>query len=509
MKKYILFPLMALALTIVSCDMDKEPYDAIPDTEALQTPTDFQNMSVGLYSGLRACIGSQSFYNAVDIQCDGFNAISGFTGSVSDMYTWNFFASSSYAETVYANCQAIIARANFIIDGYNKCDMSNPNLFTDAAKQTVGEIKGEAFFTRAFCIYELAQYFCKDYDENIADEENSGVSYRLDYSPSSSAASVPARSTLRATYKQITDDLDSAAYYIRTAPEGGEYYISPDAIDALYARVALSMDNYEMAYTKAVSVINTQNYTLAGTSSAIERLWWDDFDNESILKLAVTSTSDLAGQTGRIFLPYTDGGSPDYIPTLSMLQLYPRGDNRISAYFLAMPIQTPAGTSGTVYALNKYTDKGFIWEQNQGDEYSRFMIEPKVIRISEMYLIAAEAYAQRNMVTEGAKYLNDHMKKRINGFTDVTYANADDLMEEIRNERTREFIGEGMRLFDLKRWKMGIKRGTPQQENLCYMPGLTTTTNLDRTSTDYRMVWPIPQHEIDASNKKVAQNPGY
>lgn len=146
-----------------------------------------------------------------------------------------------------------------------------------------------------------------------------------------------------------------------------------------------------------------------------------------------------------------------------MLQLYPRGDNRISAYFLAMTIQTPAGTSGVVYALNKYTDKGFIWEQNQGDEYSRFMIEPKVIRISEMYLIAAEAYAKLNKVTEGAKYLNDHMKKRINGFTDVTYANADDLMEEIRNERTREFIGEGMRLFDLKRWKMGIKRGTPSR----------------------------------------------
>lgn len=508
MKKYILFPLVALAMTLVSCDMDKEPYDAIPDTEALQTPTDFENMRVGLYSGLRACIGSTSFYNAVDIQCDGFNAIAGFTGSVSDMYTWNFAPSASYSSTVYGNCQAIISRANFLIDGYDKCDMSNTNLFTQAAKAKVDIIKGEAHFMRAFCLFELAQYFCADYEEATADAENSGVSYRLDYYPSSNAGTYPARTTLRKTYQQIIYDLEEAARYISTAGEASSYYVTADAVTAMQARVALAMDDYKTAAEKAVDVIKTQNYTLASSQTAIETMWWDDFDTESILKLSVTSTSDKAPQTGRIFLPYTDGGSPDYVPTKTMLNLYSANDKRISTYFLSLPVTTSAGTQGVVYALNKYTDKGYLWEQNQGDEFSRFMIEPKVIRISEMYLIAAEAYAQLDKITDGAKYLEAHESKRISGYTSKSFINKTDLMEEIKNERAREFIGEGMRLFDLKRWKMGVKRGEPQQENLCYMPGIATTTNLNKQSTDTRMVWPIPQHEVDA-NPQIVQNPGY
>ena len=35
-----------------------------------------------------------------------------------------------------------------------------------------------------------------------------------------------------------------------------------------------------------------------------------------------------------------------------------------------------AGTSGIVSALNKFTDHGFLYTQNQQDEYSRFMVEP-------------------------------------------------------------------------------------------------------------------------------------
>ena len=53
MNKKILLPVMALALTLTACDMDKTPYDSIPDSEALQTPTDFENQRNSLYSGLQ------------------------------------------------------------------------------------------------------------------------------------------------------------------------------------------------------------------------------------------------------------------------------------------------------------------------------------------------------------------------------------------------------------------------------------------------------------------------
>ena len=76
MKKIYLMLALAAGL-MSSCDMDKEPYNALPDTEGITTPTDFANARVSLYSGLRGCIGGDSFNNAMEIQTDGFNAVTG------------------------------------------------------------------------------------------------------------------------------------------------------------------------------------------------------------------------------------------------------------------------------------------------------------------------------------------------------------------------------------------------------------------------------------------------
>ena len=297
MNKKILLPVMALALTLTACDMDKTPYDSIPDSEALQTPTDFENQRNSLYSGMRSCVYAPTFCNTADIQGDEFDAIAGYSGSYNQFYTWSITPSgTSEFETVYANMQTIIARANFIIDGYNKCDMSNPSLFTPATLAEIENIKGEAFFMRAYCLTELAKFFCADFDESTADQPNSGVSYRLDYYPSSDAGTYPARKTLRETYKQITDDLDSALLYVNVPGEQSSYYITVDAVKALQARVALAMDDYRTAAGKATEVIGTNTYTLAGSADRLKQMWAANFDTESILKLSASNTSQLASQ---------------------------------------------------------------------------------------------------------------------------------------------------------------------------------------------------------------------
>lgn len=509
MNKKILLPIAALALTFTSCDMDTMPYDSIPSSEALETPTDFENMRNSLYSGLKSCVGSPAFYNTADVQADEFDAIAGYSGTYNQFYTWSLTAAGvGDFGTVYANCEALIARSNFMINGYNACDMSNPNLFTPEKLSELKNIKGEAFFVRALSLFNLAQYFCADYDESTADEPNSGVSFTLDYNPSANASTYPGRYTLRETYKQINDDLDSAAVYVSAVGEPASYYITEDVVKAIQARVALAMDDYATAAQKAVEVINTNNYALVSTTSGMQNMWWNDDDPESLFKLSVTSTSDRAGQTGQIYLPYTSTSVPDYVPTQTVVDLYSQKDIRRGTYLLATSITSNVGTTGTVYCLNKYTDQGFLYDQNQNDEYSRFMIEPKVVRIAEMYLIAAEGYAMSGNVSKAAEYLNALESKRIQGYTNQNFIDADALMKELRDEREREFLGEGMRLLDLKRWHMGVTRGVPQKEDLCNLPGSETSTALSKPATDYRFVWPIPQHEMDA-NPKMVQNPGY
>ena len=44
-KKYIIMTALA-AMALVSCDMDKEPYNSLPDSEALQTPRNFPSAAV-------------------------------------------------------------------------------------------------------------------------------------------------------------------------------------------------------------------------------------------------------------------------------------------------------------------------------------------------------------------------------------------------------------------------------------------------------------------------------
>ena len=506
MNKKILLPVMALALSLASCDMDKEPYNAIPDGEALQTPSDFLNMSTSLYTGFRGAVYGSAFCNAPDMQSDDFNSTFG-TG-VSDLYGWTFNTSLREGDSMYGSCQGMIANANFIIDGYNRCDMSNTNLFTEEGIQQVRNVKGEAFFTRAYFLFYLAQYFCADYEESTADEPNSGASYRTDYYPSSDASTYPGRNTLRQTYKQINDDLDSAALYISREGSQSSYYVTQDAITAMEARVALAMDDYATAIQKAEALINSQTYTLANSASRMQGLWWGNIDTESIFKIYAQETDQLPTQTGSIYLPYMTGGSPSYIPTQTVVNLFDDADYRKDVYFMGLSMTTATGISGNIQAFCKFPEQGYIYNQTKWD-YARFCIEPKVSRISEMYLIAAEAYAKQGTNwQQGATLLNNLKRTRIAGYADETFASADALMDEIMEERHREFLGEGMRLLDLKRWHLGVTRGTPQQENLCSMPGLPTTTALSKPADDYHFTWPIPQNEID-TNPKIVQNPGY
>ena len=179
----------------------------------------------------------------------------------------------------------------------------------------------------------------------------------------------------------------------------------------------------------------------------------------------------------------------------------------MSVFFQKRQMQTNTGASGELYIFTKYPYEGYLYNQNAGDEYSRGMIEPKVLRISEMYLIAAEAYTMNDELQIGKNFLDEQLRQR--GVTPAaSYSGKSQQLEAIRKERQREFIGEGMRLFDLKRWHMGVTRGKPQIEDMCNLPGSTTTTNLTKSANDYQLVWPIPQEERDA-NPQVVQNPGY
>ena len=483
--------------------MDTEPLGSLPENEATQTPADFKSLRNGLYSALRLSVGGNTFYTPIEVQSDEFHATSLNSNTFGDMYRWDFTPQNEYITAVYSNYQATIARANVIIDGYNNCDMSDATVFTPLEMDSVRLAKGDAFFARAYCIFMLSQYFCADYEETTANDPNTGVSYRIDYAPSSDPATYPARKTLAETFNQIEADLDSAALYITTPGEPGMERISVDAITALRARVALAMDDYLAAANYAASLINGGNYTLAVDTEEIARMWADYGDMETIMQIQVGSSSDQYPSTSGDYYLLING-NVDFVPTATLINLYSQNDKRFDAYFSSINVVNNVGASATVYGFNKFPLETRLYAGYQSNA-TRSLISPKMFRIAEMYLIAAEGYAMANDITRAAQYLNALEDNRIDGYTPQTFTSRDAIMQEIMNEREREMVGEGTRIFDMKRWHMSMERGEAQDESIL---GFTSSSYMIQPADANRMTWPIPKNETDLASQ-IVQNPGY
>ena len=113
-----------------------------------------------------------------------------------------------------------------------------------------------------------------------------------------------------------------------------------------------------------------------------------------------------------------------------------------------------------------------------------------------MYLIAAEAAVRSG--DDAATPLNTLREHR--GLPALATVTLDD----VKAERYRELMMEGMRLTDLKRWGDGISSRKPQTgkigtgESFGLIESGSMFENLSVTSDDYRFVWPVPSNEIYA-----------
>ncbi len=124
-----------------------------------------------------------------------------------------------------------------------------------------------------------------------------------------------------------------------------------------------------------------------------------------------------------------------------------------------------------------------------------------VIRLAEMYLDAAEAKFRLGDNATAAQLINVvRTRAAVPGKTaDMQITPADVTLDFILDERAREFAGEEIRWFDLKRTGKLVERVTK------YNPDAAVWIK------DFHTVRPIPQSQLDAVTNKdeFTQNPGY
>ena len=144
-----------------------------------------------------------------------------------------------------------------------------------------------------------------------------------------------------------------------------------------------------------------------------------------------------------------------------------------------------------------------------------------VIRYAEILLMYAESKIELNQIDDSVYQVLNQIRKRA-GMPEINrtvYSGQTKMRELLRRERRVELALEGVRWFDICRWKIGeevmpgdvygCKLGTVDQETGAL--SLTDENIFVETrifNPDKNYLYPIPQDVIDAT-PAIKQNPNY
>ena len=278
-------------------------------------------------------------------------------------------------------------------------------------------------------------------------------------------------------------------------------YVNSNVVKALQARLALWTKDYQTAVNKANEVIGTGKYALVSYAN-YSKMWTQDEGSEIIFRPFMSAPSELSGSIGLRWLSIYDDKS-DYVPTQTCLDMYSRRtDARHGAFFDTRDLNFE-GEYATTFCFNKFP--GNVDLKVSSD--NNVMNMPKPFRSSELYLIVAEASFELQKEADALKALEAVRTARIRNYKSVTYT-GEELRDEIRLERTKELIGEGFRMGDLRRWHLGMNRSNPQEDVAPFLWG--STINMSYPANSYKFTWPIPQSEMEVNPQMAGQqNPGY
>lgn len=501
-KSIILSVTTCCFAAFTACDMDLASETSIPTNQSVQSVQDCGKYSNLFHAEWRGYVQNSYTMDAL-VQSGLITATADYGNTYGAFYRWDYTITDGAFSGCWSDNYNFIANANVLLKGAEA--LLADNSLSDDDRKEIRLYMGHAYFTRAYAYFELALHFCKNYDPSSAANEY-GIPLVEEYNSTPSiAGTYPGRSTLEETYKQIDSDLAKAEEYVTTAGEINSAYITADVVKALKARIALEKEDYQTAISTATALVNSGTYPLMTDGDAYADMWLHDNGTEAIWQFAMVKAKETGPNAlGSAFSGIIDKlPRPSYLPTNTVLNLYDKdNDIRYNAYFTYDSIDAQTVPDFMITYCKKWPGNPELYEGKSNN-----INKTKAFRISEMYLIAAEAYAMSGDETNASAMLNKLKTARVKGWSDKSYK-GDALIKEIQDEYVRELFGEQPYLFDLKRWKKGLNRSSSEAQDISYLPALGT--DMVKSADDHMWVWPIPKDEIDANPQiKGQQNAGY
>ncbi|MBB3188660.1 RagB/SusD family nutrient uptake outer membrane protein [Microbacter margulisiae] len=435
----------------------------------------------------------------------------------------------------WSDCYAGIRTCNTFLENVDRVPEMDNTL--------KARMKAEARFIRAYLFFRLTTWYgdVPLFDKNLTVPETQTI----------------ARSSHADVLKFVRAELDTAAISLPASYTGADIgRITSGACIALKARTYLYENDWANVASTCQQIINSQEYSLfpnyAGLFSIANehnseiildveyvptlRTWSEYYDfappsagrrvnqqspTQELVNSYLMVNGDSINEPGSGY----DESNP-YVnrdPRLAATVLFDGGQWTMpDGTNLTIKIKPGSGTidtydpnslnnSLTGYYMKKYYDPTYTGSFNSG-------LNLILIRYADVLLMYAEA---ENELGKMDQTIWDETIKPIRvraGFTDTNALNYNtnwtqsDLRKIIRNERRCELALEGLRIFDIRRWKTAqdVLNGYPHGAQY----GSSSVDNgyirLDKRSfnpnRDY--LFAVPQSQIDLDSK-LTQNPGY
>lgn len=496
-----------LSVSSVSCSdwLDVEMSDNILESNLFSTTEGFLTALNGVYVNMNNVYGSTLSAGVIDVMAQLYNVTENDNHSYKAYSGYKFNESSfenmsgNLWQTQYSN----IAHLNVILE---HCDESNSAL----AAHSYSIVKGEALALRAMMHFDLLRLYGPIYSDATASVE------AIPYQTSSERLVLPILSASK-VIEMIINDLNEASTLLKEVDpvitEGVKNEIAIDdgvtsyadsyrqlrlnyyAVQALLARVYLWKGDKQNAYRIAKEEILDKVYTDALTvfpwasQNTVDDTKKPDrlFSSEVMFSLYSYTRSNLYNNlfsealSTSSRLTFVGSGIANDDSKIQTFYDEPLADWRAKMWSVAYEDGEPAegeeggaGEEGSLYFL-KYAEPAEDAEFN-GSETYRYMIP--LIRMSEVFLIAAECATNQDEAFEYLNAIREHRGCRSLNATDG------ELLTLIRQEFAREMIGEGQLFFFYKRLGLEV-----------IPSGSSASGTYNMVLSNY--VWPLPKIETD------------
>lgn len=470
MKNIFSVVLIGLSLlSFSSCNdfLTEIPTTSIPDEEAFESARDYDVALHGVYNYLGAAefMGRDALAMS-DVASDQ-SAHSVATSHFYDIFAYQVLETNTYIKDIWSYGYKVINFSARIIDASKTA--------TDFSEEDIAAIDAcvaQAYGLKALSEFILVNYFALPYSE--ANKSTLGI---VNQEKTVLPGETIGRTTVEENYKLILSDIENAKKYFdkENVEDVGYFYMNRAAVSALEARVRLYMKDYDGAIAAAEEAIGLRGGSIVSTEESYKNMFYRlDISSEDLFVISKTET--------------------DYLTANSLNTLY-------KDYGVSVNETTRnefASTDIRLSVLNvKNKDGEYEWTGGklsgllQNGQHLDIQNVP-VLRLPEVYLNLAEAYAMKANYKEARKNLLEVASKRNPDLDENAIKEDASIIPLILKERRLELVQEGHRFFDARRSGEKID-----------------VSNGDYTNFDIaKFVYPIPAKEVNAA-AGVTQTPNW